>query len=90
MLWQSANGFLSTGCNTGRIVAAFAKGKKGKKGKKPKQQKKSGMDWARDFEVMPYDSSSLRPLASDAAGAFEARTGTVSYTHLTLPTTPYV
>ena len=77
LLWQSANGFLRAGtCNTGRIaVAISAKGKKGKKGKKQKQQKKSGMDWARDFEVMPYDSSALRPLASDAAGAFEARTG---------------
>jgi PAS domain-containing protein len=75
LLWQSAHGFLSTGCNAGRIVAVGAKAKKGKKGKKQKQPKKSGMDWARDFEVMPYDSSALRPLASDAAGAFEARTG---------------
>ena len=33
------------------------------------------MDWARDFEVMPFDSSVLRPLADAAAGAFEARTG---------------
>ena len=75
LLWQTAHGFLSTGCNTGRIVAVSAKGKKGKKGKKQKQQKKSGMDWARDFEVMPFDSSVLRPLADAAAGAFEARTG---------------
>ena len=56
-------------------MVVAAKGKKGKKGKKPKQQKKSGMDWARDFEVMPFDSSVLRPLADAAAGAFEARTG---------------
>jgi len=56
-------------------MVVAAKGKKGKKGKKPRQQKKSGMDWARDFEVMPFDSSVLRPLADAAAGAFEARTG---------------
>ena len=59
----------------GHAMVVAAKGKKGKKGKKPKQQKKSGMDWARDFEVMPFDSSVLRPLADAAAGAFEARTG---------------
>ena len=59
----------------GQAMVVAAKGKKGKKGKKPKQQKKSGMDWARDFEVMPFDSSVLRPLADAAAGAFEARTG---------------
>ena len=71
LLWQSASGFLRAGtCNTGRIaVAISAKGKKGKKGKKQKQQKKSGMDWARDFEVMPFDSSVLRPLADAAADA---------------------
>ena len=75
LLWQSANGFLRAGtCNTGRIAVAIS-AKKGKKGKKQKQQKKSGMDWARDFEVMPFDSSVLRPLADAAAGAFEARTG---------------
>ena len=75
LLWQPASGFLSTGCTAGRIVAVSAKGKKGKKGKKQKQPKKSGMEWAKDFEVMPYDSSVLRPLADAAAGAFEARTG---------------
>jgi len=72
---HTANGFLRAGtCNTGRVAVAIG-AKKGKKGKKGKQQKKSGMDWARDFEVMPFDSSVLRPLADAAAGAFEARTG---------------
>ena len=74
LLWQPASGFLSTGCTAGRIVAVSAKGKKGKK-KPKKQPKKSGMEWAKDFEVMPFDSSVLRPLADAAAGAFEARTG---------------
>ena len=75
MLLHTANGFLRAGtCNTGRVAVAIG-AKKGKKGKKGKQQKKSGMDWARDFEVMPFDSSVLRPLADAAAGAFEARTG---------------
>lgn len=50
-----------------------AKCKKGKKGKK--QPKQSGIEWAKSFEVMPFDSSVLRPLASDAASAFEGRTG---------------
>ena len=59
----------------GQAVVVAAKGKKGKKGKKQKQPKKSGMEWAKDFEVMPFDSSVLRPLADAAAGAFEARTG---------------
>jgi PAS domain-containing protein len=75
LLLHTANGFLRAGtCNTGRVAVAIG-AKKGKKGKKGKQQKKSGMDWARDFEVMPFDSSVLRPLADAAAGAFEARTG---------------
>ena len=74
MLLHTANGFLRAGtCNTRRVAVAIG-AKKGKKGKK-KQPKKSGMDWARDFEVMPFDSSVLRPLADAAAGAFEARTG---------------
>ena len=73
----TAASFLVTNSRIPRshAVVVAAKGKKGKKGKKPKQQKKSGMDWARDFEVMPFDSSVLRPLADAAAGAFEARTG---------------
>ena len=75
LLQLQAHAFLASNAASGRraAVVVAAKGKKGKKGKK--QPKKSGMDWARDFEVMPYDSSALRPLASDAAGAFEARTG---------------
>ena len=68
----AASFVLRTSMPRSHAVVVSAKGKKGKKGKK---QKKSGMDWARDFEVMPFDSSVLRPLASDAAGAFEARTG---------------
>ena len=71
----AASFVLRTGIPSRHAMVVAAKGKKGKKGKKPKQQKKSGMDWARDFEVMPFDSSVLRPLADAAAGAFEARTG---------------
>mmetsp|Transcript_6975 Transcript_6975/g.22027 ORF Transcript_6975/g.22027 Transcript_6975/m.22027 type:complete len:277 (-) Transcript_6975:23-853(-) len=54
-------------------VALCAKAKKGKP--KKKQPKKSGMAWAKDFEVMPFDSVSLRALATEACGAFEGRTG---------------
>lgn len=73
LLWHTAHGFMRA-CNSGRsAVAMAAKGKKGKKAKK--QPKQSGIEWAKSFEVMPYDSSVLRPLASDAASAFEGRTG---------------
>ena len=77
LLLHTANGFLrtSTSQHWARCSAIGAKKKGQRRARKAKQQKKSGMDWARDFEVMPYDSSALRPLASDAAGAFEARTG---------------
>ena len=71
----AASFVLRTSIPSRHAMVVAAKGKKGKKGKKPKQPKKSGMDWARDFEVMPFDSSVLRPLADAAAGAFEARTG---------------
>ena len=58
-------------------LALAAKGKKGKKGKKGGGQKKqSGMEWALNFEVMPYDSVGLRQLAEESANAFQARTGT--------------
>ena len=73
LLWHTAHGFMRA-CNSGRsAVAMAAKCKKGKKGKK--QPKQSGIEWAKSFEVMPFDSSVLRPLASDAASAFEGRTG---------------
>ena len=74
LLQLQAHAFLASNAASGRRAAVVVAAK-GKKGKTKKQPKKSGMDWARDFEVMPYDSSALRPLASDAAGAFEARTG---------------
>ena len=66
----AASFVLRTSIPSRHAVVVAAKGKKGKKGKKPKQQKKSGMEWAKDFEVMPFDSSVLRPLADAAAGAF--------------------
>ena len=74
---QAANGFSETAaCNMlWSSPSPKCKRQEREEGKKQKQQKKSGMDWARDFEVMPFDSSVLRPLADAAAGAFEARTG---------------
>jgi len=48
-----------------------AKKKKGKK----KEAKTSGMDWARNFEVMPYDATRLREVATVASSTYLARCG---------------
>ena len=54
-----------------RSVALCAKAKK----KKSKAPKTSGMEWARNFVVMPYDSTSLREVASVACATFAGRSG---------------
>lgn len=51
----------------------FAKKKKGKK--KQKSKKESGFAWASSFTLKPYESASLRDLASTACASFEGRTG---------------
>ena len=58
-----------------RGVVVAAKGKKGKK-KGGGQKKQSGMEWAKNFVVMPYDGVALRQLAEECVNAYEARTGT--------------
>jgi len=49
--------------------------KKGGKGKKNKQPKQSGMDWAMDFKVKPYDSQTLQAIAETAVGTYQQATG---------------
>lgn len=53
--------------------ALFAKKKKGKKQKSKK--KDSGFAWAASFSSKPFESASLRDLASTACASFEGRTG---------------
>lgn len=53
--------------------ALFAKKKKGKKQKSKK--KDSGFAWATSFASKPFESASLRDLASTACATFEGRTG---------------
>lgn len=60
----------------------FAKKKNNKKAHK----NKSGMDWARDFVVMPYDSVSLRKVAELICGTYKGVLGTAL--HDTLVGTP--
>lgn len=47
---------------------------KKKKGKK-KAPKTSGMEWARSFTLMPYDSTPLRELAANLVGSYESKCG---------------
>ena len=63
-------------CN-GSIVALHAKKKKGgKKGAKGKNKsKQSGMEWATNFKLKPFEAIATRDLASTAAASFEGRTG---------------
>eukprot|EP00554_Chaetoceros_debilis_P005172 CAMPEP_0194085500 /NCGR_PEP_ID=MMETSP0149-20130528/17647_1 /TAXON_ID=122233 /ORGANISM="Chaetoceros debilis, Strain MM31A-1" /LENGTH=332 /DNA_ID=CAMNT_0038768393 /DNA_START=95 /DNA_END=1093 /DNA_ORIENTATION=- len=53
--------------------ALFAKKKKGKKNKSKK--KEAGFAWAASFTLKPFESASLRDLASSACASFEGRTG---------------
>lgn len=46
-----------------------------KKKKKSKEPKTSGIEWARNFVVMPYDSTNLRDLATVAANGYASRSG---------------
>ena len=61
----------------GRITALKAKKKKsGKKGGKGKNKaKQSGMEWATNFKLKPFEATATRDLASMAAASFEGRTG---------------
>jgi len=63
-------------CN-GSIVALHAKKKKGgKKGAKSKNKsKQSGMEWATNFKLKPFEATATRDLASMAAASFEGRCG---------------
>uniref|UniRef100_A0A6U3Q5K3 WHEP-TRS domain-containing protein n=2 Tax=Ditylum brightwellii TaxID=49249 RepID=A0A6U3Q5K3_9STRA len=58
-------------------TSLFAKQKKkgGGAKKKQKDQKKSGFAWASSFALKPFESSSLRELASFVCASFEGRTG---------------
>jgi hypothetical protein len=56
-----------------RTFALFAK-KKAKNGPK-NHQKKSGMAWAMDFKVKPYDSTALRSLAELICNSYKSATG---------------
>ena len=52
------------------------KGKKKNKSNNNKNQpKKSGMEWATNFSLKPFESTALRELAATAAASFEGRTG---------------
>jgi len=53
--------------------ALWAKKKKGKKNKSNK--KESGFAWAASFSLKPFESETLRNLASTACASFEGRTG---------------
>ena len=48
-------------------------GKKGGKGKN--KSKQSGMEWATNFKLKPFEATATRDLASMAAASFEGRTG---------------
>lgn len=60
-------------------VLCFAKkkgGSRGKgKGKGKGGNKKSGFEWARNFELMPFESSEKRSLAEALCSTYESRTG---------------
>jgi len=72
-------------CTSGRGAGLLAKAKKGKK-KKSKEPKTSGIAWARDFVVMPYDSTRLRELVEVATRAYESRCGKALHASLTAAT----
>ncbi|KAJ1460827.1 hypothetical protein M885DRAFT_612016 [Pelagophyceae sp. CCMP2097] len=57
-----------------RGTACRAKSKGGGKKKQPRGP--SGMEWARNFKLAPYESSVLRTLVTLAASSHEQRTGT--------------
>jgi len=60
-------------CDSISTSALFAKKKKGKKNKS--QKKETGFAWANSFTLKPFESTSLRDLASTACATFEGRTG---------------
>mmetsp|Transcript_18795 Transcript_18795/g.59083 ORF Transcript_18795/g.59083 Transcript_18795/m.59083 type:complete len:267 (-) Transcript_18795:148-948(-) len=75
LLVQPSFGFVSETGATRSLVARYAtKGGKKKKPKK-KQPKTSGMEWARSFVVMPYDSVPLRELVTAALSAHDSKCG---------------
>ena len=53
--------------------ALYAKKEKGKKNKS--KNKESGFAWATSFSLKPFESDTLRDLASTACAPFEGRTG---------------
>ena len=62
--YQSSHGISRRGMLL-TIISAMKKQRS-----KAKPMKKSGMEWARNFELMPYDSSTLRELASLASSSY--------------------
>jgi len=74
ILSQSASASTSASASAS-TSALFAKKKK--KGKKNKANKKeAGFAWAASFTLKPFESASLRDLATTACASFEGRTGT--------------
>jgi hypothetical protein len=73
ILSQSQSKTASASASTASVSALFAKKKKGKKNKANK--KEAGFAWAASFTLKPFESASLRDLATSACASFEGRTG---------------